>query len=88
MEESKSESSIYLTKRIALYILSFLILLAIIQSSILYNQSVKAAKLVIGCKSFKTQIQAQHYYDTKQRGYKNLYVNKYGKVCTHALPPQ
>lgn len=41
-----------------------------------------AKKDSISCKKFEFQEDAQDYYDTRQKGYTKLYVNKDGKVCT------
>lgn len=64
-------------------VISALFALVVIQGYTFFHLiSASAARFSVICKSFKTQTQAQHYYDTKQRGYKSLYVSKSGKVCT------
>lgn len=42
-----------------------------------------AKKETVSCQSLRAKnINPQEYYDTRQKGYTKLYVNKDGKVCT------
>lgn len=45
------------------------------------EKEIRADKHRVTCAQFKTHQEAQKYYDTKQKGYYNLYADKNGIVC-------
>lgn len=67
------------TNRLVLGVITLLILSNILTG--IHLTKVRAQKETVNCSSFKTHQEAQKYYDTKQKGYYNLYADKNGIVC-------
>lgn len=70
-----------LSKR-STYVYALLLVVAFVLSTTIIGQQAGAHKHRTICSQFKTQEEAQIYYDSRDKGYTSLYVNKDGKVCS------